>query len=136
MLVAALIVAACVYPIKALSRLSQQHAAADREWMEMQALAAKAAQLQEDIKAQAMQVPNNPVELLRSLVSQQFGDSASVQAAGESVVISLNKASAVSLAQGLELVRTETKSIYTGAKISVVDGLATGSLDLRLPVVR
>lgn len=135
-LIAAVVVAASVYPLQKLNKLSVQHAAVDRDWLQVQELAGQASLLKSKIQPDASARTVNIGAHVQELAAQQFGDKARVQMSGELISINLNQVTPSVFAQALELLRTETKAHFISANINSVNGNLSGSLELRLPMER
>lgn len=134
LLVVLAVAVGCIIPAKTLIQLPAQHAALDRELMQVQTLAAQA------ITLQGKAVPNTDdhAALLQSAVTQAFGTTASVQINNDSgsAVLLLKDSPVGTLASGLENVRQNAQISYLAARLTLQGERISGNLDLQLPGTR
>lgn len=128
--VAAVAVAACIWPIQQLRALPEQQRQVAQELMQVQALAAQAQRLAPHV---GQPVPN-PSERLHATVASTLGAQASVQMAGDRAILVLHQAEGEKLVQALAAVRASTSARFTAAHWSIQAGRVDGRVEMQFPV--
>lgn len=129
-------VVASVQAWTALSALPARHAVLDRQLMQVQGLAAQAAQLRSQAGQGSAVAGAEAEAALQAAVAQGLGGTASLSLQGGTAVLLLQRTPAPQFIDGLERVRQSARVRYSGAKLTLNDGTVSGNVELQLPEVR
>ena len=117
-----------VWPLRSWPQLQQRHAAVDQQLLQVQALAAQAAQLRA-----ASRTPRVPLaEVLQPLLAQ----GSTLQAQGDVAVLALQAVPAAQWASALERLRLQAGARVQSAQLRVQSGTVSGQVVLQQPPVQ